>query len=61
MRRYANGDWVEIDAECQPQNNQRVETGGTIASIYRTPAGVKFYLITGPEPTLTTVLMPEEY
>jgi hypothetical protein len=38
-----------------------VETGGTLASIYKTPEGVKFYIITGPERTMTTVLLPEKY
>jgi len=61
LRRYVTGDWGEIDAECQQQNNRRVETGGTLASIYKTPEGVKFYIITGPEHEATTVLLPEEY
>jgi hypothetical protein len=61
LHRHATGDWGEIDAECRQQNNKRVEIGGTLASIYKTAAGVKFYIITESERTATTILLPEEY
>ena len=61
LRRYATGEWGEIDAECRRQNNRRLETGGTLASIYRTPEGVRFYIITEAERETTTVLLPDEY
>jgi hypothetical protein len=61
LRRHLRGDWGDLDVEDRKQNDETLERGGTIASIYRASNGVKFYIVTEADRSATTVLLPEEY
>ena len=61
LRRYQRGDWGEAEPESRRQNNERVEKGGTLASIYQDSHGVKFYIIIEADRSVTTILLPTEY
>ncbi len=61
LRRHSKGDWGELDPGERELNDQRLETTGPIASIYTASNGIKFYVLTEADRTVTTVLLPEEY
>ena len=61
VRRHGRGDWGEVGSQGNQDNAARVEQGGTIASIYTSSGGIKFYVITEADRAITTVLLPEEY
>jgi hypothetical protein len=61
LRWYQRGNWGESEPEFRRQNDERVEKGGTLASIYQDSCGVKFYIITEADRSVTTILLPEEY
>ncbi len=47
---------------CDAQaNDEALTTDGRLFSVYRTAAGVKFWVITEADRTVTTVLLPSEY
>ena len=41
-------------------NDEPVERGGVLASIYKDSNGVKFYILTEADRSTTTILLPEE-
>jgi hypothetical protein len=59
--RHASGDWGELEADDRRLNDERIATGGTLVSIFKTANGDKFYVITEAERDKTTVLPQEEY
>jgi hypothetical protein len=61
IRRHSRGDWGDLDLEDQQLNDQRLEKGGPIASIYTASNGLKFYVLTEADRSVTTVLLPEDY
>ena len=61
INRHANGDWGELEPENRRLNDERVEKGGPLASIYQDGKGKKFYVLTEADRSVTTVLLPEEY
>ena len=61
LARHASGDWGEMDQDDRRLNNAALENGGRLVSIYKTAAGVRFYVITEAERDRTTILLPEEY
>jgi hypothetical protein len=61
LRRHASCDWGELCAEDKASNDQALQYGGRLMSAYRTPTGVKFWIITEADRSATTTLLPEEY
>ena len=61
LQRHLRGDWGDLDAEDRQRNDEILERGGTLASIYTASNGVKFYILTEADRSATTVLLPEEY
>ena len=53
--------WGEVCAEDAAANLRAVANGDRILSVYRSAAGVKFYVITEADRQHTVVLLPEEY
>lgn len=60
LSRHQSGDWGEVCGEDARHNEQSLEEG-TLFSIYRDRNGTKFYVITEPDHSATTVLLPEDY
>lgn len=61
LRRHKCGDWGELEPEDRRLNDERVEKGGPLASIYQDLKGEKFYILTEADRLVTTILLPEEY
>jgi hypothetical protein len=61
ISRHAAGDWGELDAEDQQENERSLQEGGRLMSRYRATDGTVFYVVTEHDRSYTTVLLPEEY
>lgn len=61
LGRHCKGDWGEVGAEDQAENDLSVREGFRILSAYRSRSGHKFWVITEADRSATTVLLPDEY
>lgn len=59
--RHASGDWGEVGKEDAKENALALKEGFRLLSVYRTRRGVKFWIITEADRSITTLLLPEEY
>ena len=59
--RHATGDWGDICEEDRGQNELALKEGFRLFSVYCTKAGVKFWIITEHDRSVTTVLLPLDY
>lgn len=60
LQRHRAGDWGDLDPEDARSNDEAVKAGDRILSAY-THEGVKFWIITEADRSVTTFLLPEEY
>ena len=61
LMRHAAGDWGDVCPEDRQENELSLQKGYRLFSVYRSAAGVKFWIITEWDRSVTTVLMPEDY
>ena len=61
LYRHQRGDWGETDREDAQANERALKQGERLLSVYRTAAGVKFWIITEWDRSLSTVLLPGDY
>ena len=61
LLRHAEGDWGDVCEEDLEQNNEALEHGATLRSRYRTKNGIRFWIITEWDRSVTTILLPLEY
>jgi hypothetical protein len=61
LQRHANCDWGEVCKEDWELNDEALELGHRILSVYTSSNGVKFWIITEADRSATTILLPEEY
>lgn len=61
LRRHRRGDWGDLSAHDRRQNDHALAQGGRLLSVYRSRAGVRFYVLTEADRSLTTLLLPEDY
>lgn len=61
LHRHVSGDWGECCAEDKAANDEALKTGGRLMSVYTDSKGTKFRIITEPDRSATTVLLPEDY
>ena len=59
--RHVVGDWGECCPDDAAENEFAIDKYLRIFSVYRTAAGVKFWVITEADRSRTTALLPEEY
>jgi hypothetical protein len=59
--RHMNGDWGEVCPEDWAENDLSVHEGFRILSAYTLKTGVKIWIITEADRSVTTILLPEEY
>src|SRR5688572_22162869 len=59
--RHVSGDWGELCAEDIAENDRALREGSRLLSAYRTGKGVKFWIITESDRSVTTLLLPGEY
>lgn len=61
LARHLQGDWGEVCEEDRKENELSLEKGFRLLSVYRTAIGIKFWIITEADRSVTTVLLPEDY
>jgi hypothetical protein len=61
LYRHQTGDWGYMDEDDQRSNEQAVTKGERIFSAYYTHLGIKLWVITEWDRSMTTVLLPHEY
>jgi len=61
LARHARGDWGDLDPEDVAENERSITEGCRLLSAYTDRHGVKFWIITEWDRSLTTVLLPEDY
>ena len=61
VSRHASGDWGDLDEEDKLQNDLAVDRGFRIFSAYETGSGVKMWIISEADHSVTTLLLPEDY
>jgi hypothetical protein len=60
LSRHKRGDWGELCPQDVAQNERSLQEG-RLVSVYHDLTGTKFYIITEPDRSVTTVLLPEDY
>lgn len=61
LRRHARGDWGDLDSEDRAANERALQEHTRLLSAYKSTTGVKFWIITEADRSVTTVLLPDEY
>jgi hypothetical protein len=61
IARHVTGDWGDVCDEDQAENEFSVPNGLRILSAYTLESGVKVWLITEADRSVTTILLPDEY
>jgi hypothetical protein len=59
--RHHHGDWGDVSEDDRMENERSLRDGARLLSVFHTKTGVKFYIITEHDRSVTTVLLPEEY
>ena len=59
--RHASGDWGELCEDDWAENQTALQLGYRLLSGYRSSKGIRFWIITEADRSVTTVLLPEEY
>jgi len=61
IQRHQAGDWGDVDEHDRQENESSLLQGFRLLSVYHSAAGVKFWIITEADRSVTTVLLPEDY
>jgi antirestriction protein ArdC len=61
ITRHQSGDWGEVDKDDWNENERALNDGTRLFSVYRSIAGVKFWIITEADRSATMVLLPGDY
>ena len=61
LGRHVRGDWGDVDDEDWEANERALVEGTRLLSVYHTAEGVKFYIITEWNRSMSTLLLPEDY
>lgn len=61
LNRHAAGDWGECGTEDWNENELSLREGFRLFSVYRDRLGLKFWIITEADRSVTTILLPSDY
>jgi len=61
LNRHATCDWGEVCAEDWNRNNEAVEYGDRLLSVYTASNNIRFWIITEWNRSVTTILLPQDY
>lgn len=61
LSRHHQGDWGELTSEDIEANNDALQDGNRLLSAYSGENGIRFWVITEWDRSVTTVLLPSEY
>jgi len=61
LDRHVTGDWGELDEHDRQENEYSLANGLRLLSAYTLSTGVKVWIITEADRSLTTILLASEY
>lgn len=61
FQRHLQCDWGSVSHQDSARNDQSLQNGGRLLSVYHSSEGQKFWMITEADRSVTTILLPEEY
>jgi hypothetical protein len=61
LARHAAGDWGDVPPEDAAANDRGTFAGDRVLSAYVLSTGVRLWVITEADRSVTTLLLPEEY
>ena len=61
IERHMQGDWGEVDEHDRKENELSLKQGFRLLSAYTLKSGVKIWIITEADRSVTTILLPSEY
>ena len=61
LLRHVAGDWGDLEDPDRQENEKALANGFRLFSSYRAMTGIKFWIITEADRSVTTFLLPEEY
>lgn len=61
LSRHERGDWGLVSEHDRAENNLSLKEGFRLLSVYETNGGVRFWIITEADRSVTTILLPAEY
>lgn len=61
IQRHQAGDWGDVDDADRQENESSLTERLRLLSVYHSAKGIKFWVITEADRTLTTILLPEDY
>ena len=61
LLRHAEGDWGDVCKGDWALNDEALEHESRLMSSYRTKQGIRFWIITEWDRSVTTILLPLEY
>lgn len=61
LARHIAGDWGELDDSDKRENEISLEQSLRLMSAYTDRSGIKFWIITEADRSVTTVLLPDDY
>lgn len=61
LGRHLRGDWGDVGPEDWEENELSLREGFRLLSAYESASGVKFWVITEADRSMTKILLPEEY
>ena len=61
LARHVTGDWGDVHESDKKENDLSVIRGSRLLSAYTLETGVKVWVITEYDRSVTTVLLPSEY
>jgi hypothetical protein len=61
LQRHVTGDWGDLDEHDRNENELALRQGLRLLSAYQTTKGVRLWVITEWDRSVTTLLLPEEY
>ncbi len=61
LARHLAGDWGDCCLDDAGANDEALQTGGRLFSVYHTADDITFWIITEADRSATTVLLPENY
>ena len=59
--RHLEGDWGQVRESDRQLNDSAIQDGGRIMSEYCSGNGVRFWIITEYDRSVTTILLPSDY
>jgi len=61
ISRHQAGDWGDVRPEDRAANDQALVDGSRVFSVYHALNGLKFWMITEADRSVTTVMLPNDY